>query len=254
MSQYFFDLGNTRLKAWACDGAGQVLARAAITHDGNPGLALQGLGADFAAAPDFIGVSCVLGEENRAPWAEACQQRWGRPVQFARSAAETAGVSSGYQQPERLGVDRWLGVLAVADGIHDFCVADCGTAMTIDAVTRERRHLGGYILPGLALLSDSLIRNTRQVRVTEAGDGDLGWGRHTSAAVLNGALLATVGAIETAMARLRAETGREPRLVLTGGDAERLSPLLTCRHCIETELLLTGLQRYFAAGGINQLS
>jgi len=252
MTRYFFDLGNTRLKAWACDAAGQVLTRVAITHAGNPGQALDELPATFAAAPDFIGVSCVLGNESRLPWAEACRRRWDRPVQFATSQAKTAGVSNGYTEPERLGVDRWLGVLAVADGEHDYCVADCGTAMTIDAVTRDGRHLGGYILPGLALLSDSLVRNTRQVRVTEPGDDNLAWGRHTSAAVLHGALLASVGAIETAVQRLQEENGRAPRLVLTGGDAARLSPLLRYPHGIETELLLIGLKRYFAADGINQ--
>jgi len=254
MRRYFFDIGNTRLKAWACDRAGQVLAREAIAHEGSPELSLHGLSAAFAEAPAFIGVSCVLGEENRAPWEEACRHRWGRAVEFARSQEQTAGVHNAYAEPERLGVDRWLGVLAVADGQHDYCVADCGTAMTIDVVTREREHLGGYILPGLALLSDSLIRNTRQVRVTQAGDESLAWGRHTSAAVLNGALLATVGAIEAACAHLREDTGREPQLVLTGGDAARLSPLIRYPHCIETELLLIGLQRYFAASGINQLS
>lgn len=252
MSQYFLDIGNTRVKAWACDAGGHVLSSQAFTHAGDPAQALDQLSADFLPEPGFVGVASVLGGDAQPALAAACAQRWRVPVRFAVSQASTAGVRNGYREPERLGVDRWLGVLAVADGQHDYCVVDCGTAMTIDAVTRDRVHLGGYILPGLSLLADALVQNTRQVRVSVSGEGNLGWGRHTSAAVLHGALLAATGSIRLAHEQLASESGRRPCLVLTGGDANRIAPLLALPHVIRPDLLLTGLQRYFFNDDIKQ--
>ena len=250
MKHYFFDLGNTRLKAWACDEAEAVLAREAITHEGDPASAIAALSADFADAPSFIGVASVLGDEAKQALSTACDRRWGQAARCAVSQPETAGIRCAYREPGRLGVDRWLGVLAVADGQLDYCVVDCGTALTIDAVNREGEHLGGYILPGLELLADSLVSNTRQVRVTETVADSLAWGRSTSEAVRNGALLAAAGSVQVALERMAGPSGRQPRLVLTGGDARRLAAVLPASARVEPELLLQGLQRYFAANGI----
>jgi type III pantothenate kinase len=250
VKHYFFDLGNTRLKAWACDEAEAVLGSEAISHAGDPAAAIVELSAGFDAPPSFIGVASVLGDDVKRALSAACRTRWGQEARFAIGQPETAGVRCAYADYARLGIDRWLGVLAVADGEHDYCVVDCGTALTIDAVTRDRQHLGGYILPGLELLADALVSNTRQVRVTEAVADSLEWGRSTSEAVRNGAWLAASGAVEAAVKRLRQQTGRQPRLVLTGGDAARLAPRLTEPYRLAPELLLTGLQRYFSANGI----
>ena len=42
-----------------------------------------------------------------------------------------------------LGVDRWLAIIAASRLTQGpYCVVDCGTAVTLDAVDRRRRHLG----------------------------------------------------------------------------------------------------------------
>lgn len=252
MSQmhYYFDIGNTRLKAWACDGQGRMLASCALGHEQGWDEVLAQLSEGFAAPAAFIGIASVLRAEVNQDLADACRARWGAVPRFARTQAVTAGVRCAYTEPERLGVDRWLAVLAVADGAHAYCAVDCGTATTIDMVSAGREHLGGFILPGLGMLADSLTRNTQRVRVTEELAPGLGFGRSTSEAVINGALLATVGAIEEAMRRLRTLVGGEPRLVLTGGDAPLIAAWLSSPHSVDPELLLTGLQRYFASADI----
>lgn len=242
---YYFDIGNTRLKAWACDDEGRLLASQALSHDMGWGDVLAQLGDAFAAPAGFIGIASVLQAEGNASLAQACVQRWAHAPEFAVVTAERGGVRCAYTEPGRLGVDRWIGVLAVADGEHDYCVVDCGTATTIDLVSQANEHLGGFILPGLSMLADSLTRNTQRVRITGQHEPSLNWGTHTSAAVINGALLATVGAIERAVEQFLVQQGRAPRLVLTGGDAPLISPWLSGQHTMDPELLLTGLQRYF---------
>ncbi|MDP1069535.1 type III pantothenate kinase, partial [Klebsiella pneumoniae] len=66
----------------------------------------------------------------------------------------------------RMGVDRWLAMLAAWQRVGQSCwVVDCGSAITLDLLDAEGRHQGGYILPGLRLMQQSLLGNTAEVRV-----------------------------------------------------------------------------------------
>jgi type III pantothenate kinase len=64
--------------------------------------------------------------------------------------AKVAGVRNGYVDPDKLGVDRWLALLGAMDfyGPVDKLIIDAGSAITIDLLTKDGRHLGGAILPG----------------------------------------------------------------------------------------------------------
>ncbi len=60
-----------------------------------------------------------------------------------------AGVTSAYQQPQRLGVDRWLALLGgYSMGVTDAMIIDAGSAITVDLLKKDGQHLGGAILPG----------------------------------------------------------------------------------------------------------
>jgi type III pantothenate kinase len=58
-------------------------------------------------------------------------------------------VTNAYHDYTRLGVDRWLTLLA-ADVREktDVIIIDAGSAITIDLLSRQYSHLGGAILPG----------------------------------------------------------------------------------------------------------
>ena len=68
---------------------------------------------------------------------------------FVTTAHAQFGVRCAYADPARLGVDRWVAVLAAYHAAHGAaCVLDAGTAVTFDAVAADGRHLGGLIFPG----------------------------------------------------------------------------------------------------------
>ena len=74
------------------------------------------------------------------------------PVRL-RSLEYVAGVQSGYVEPEKLGVDRWLALVGAAAIVQngapvDKLIVDAGSAITVDLLTKEGKHLGGAILPG----------------------------------------------------------------------------------------------------------
>lgn len=71
-----------------------------------------------------------------------------RHVHVARSTAEALGVVNGYEEPGRLGVDRWLGALAGYQLAGGCCTVDCGSAITIDFVLPGGQHLGALSCRG----------------------------------------------------------------------------------------------------------
>ncbi len=164
-------------------------------------------------------------------------------VEKAVSTRSGAKVTNGYQQPERLGVDRWLAICAAwhqSEGAT--VVVDAGSAMTVDFVDGQGNHCGGYIVPGFAMQQRSLIANTRLVRFDTNPSGlELGPGRSTTGAVNNGITLMLKSMIESALQYFRLISGEAPELFLTGGDAELLSDFLQVPHILEPDLVLHGI-------------
>ena len=117
-----------------------------------------------------IAVSNVAGPEFAQALNHALERAGTRArIWYARSTARGGGVRNAYERPELLGVDRWAALvgayarLRAAGGRSPVCVADAGTALTIDALASDGRHLGGLILPGIALQRTALLASTADI-------------------------------------------------------------------------------------------
>lgn len=236
------DLGNTRGK-WRLVGAGEVVARGTLTvediHRGR-------LPAQWSQLPPKrVRAANVAGQEVAAGLEQALRAEFGLPVEFARVEPSCAGVTCAYRESERLGVDRWLAVLAAHDRDSGAAlVVDCGSAVTLDLLDTGGRHLGGYILPGLELMRRALYRDTAAVQVSQAfvAGMSLDPGESTDQAVNRGLPLMVLGAMDRALRYLQRERGAVgPRLWLTGGDAGLISSLCEWPHELVPELVLEGL-------------
>jgi type III pantothenate kinase len=171
------------------------------------------------------------------------QRHWGDSPRFARSAERGYGVMNGYEKPEKLGVDRWVSLIALREFARGpACVVDCGTALTFDVLDADGRHLGGLIAPGLAMMRRSLVRDTKGIRDIDSGDSRF-FGRSTAAAVKGGVLAACTGLIERSVREAVKELGQVPDLVLTGGDADVVADTLDGPCTVVQDLILRGLLR-----------
>ncbi len=242
MSSCYIDIGNSRIKLWLCEGL-KVIASHAVWHQQSLTILWTDLPTAFYQPIDFIGVSSVLGDLVNQQLIEICVSLWQVVPSFATTDFTSLGVKCAYDEPNLLGIDRWLNVLAVARK-QPVCVVSCGTALTIDVVNNNQ-HLGGYILPGMKLQLSSLVQGTQRVRPHAIKQTSLALGKSTSEAVYHGILFMSIAAIEKAYTRATLMSDQRVGLVLTGGDAENLSPHLQIDHDIMPELLLLGLQRYF---------
>jgi type III pantothenate kinase len=239
------DIGNTRSK-WRLLENDKAVARGALI---NTQLRRHGLPQSLQQQlqqlrPKRARAANVAGAEMGAFLQCALREQFDLSVEFARVQPSCAGVECGYREVQRLGVDRWLAVLAVHQrSSRAALIVDCGSAVTLDILDTGGRHLGGYILPGLQLMRRALFSDTDAVKVAEsfASGMSLAPGTDTETAVNQGLPLMVLGAIEQAFVILRAQIKEEPLLWLTGGDGALFSSLCQRPHQWVEELVLDGL-------------
>jgi type III pantothenate kinase len=229
------DVGNSRCK-WALVQDGAWLHQGVVGN--TEWIALQ---HTFAALPTpaRILVSNVAGEAMAQCLSGVCSG-WQRPLEFITACAEQCGVRNSYEQPQRLGSDRWAALIAAWHRTHEAClVVNCGTATTIDALSAQGEFLGGLILPGVSLMQHSLATNTAQLNAEQGKLQD--FPRNTADAIHSGMLRATLGAIRHQFGLLQAHGGKV-RCLLGGGAAGIVLPHLDLPSERMDNLVLQGLQ------------
>ncbi len=246
MNALLLDLGNTRWKMARAMGAdiGSVvsgsyddvagLLTAAQTPGDSPQMALVASVVDTQTTDRVID---VLARDIRLR------------VTRIRSTDPMPNLVAGYRRPEQLGVDRLLAMVAVrARSEQPFCVVDAGTAVTVDFVDPRGQHLGGFILPGIRMSRDCLLRNTSIPRDDQIDEQAL-LGRDTPTAVALGIRCAVAGLVERFTIGSAALFPRqEVQVFVGGGDAERFLGLLP-KPCFKIDhLVLRGLAAVAASG------
>jgi type III pantothenate kinase len=239
------DIGNTRLK-WAVAGATGLTHMGAAVHVTDLESAVDALVDALPRTVQSALAANVAGPALGAALAVALRERRSLAVKFVAPEAHRYGLRLAYADPSRLGVDRWLAMLAARAQISGpVCAIQAGTAVTFDAVDAAGRHLGGLIIPGPRLMAEALDRNTGRIGPT-AGDvahaRGLGiLGASTDEAVGKGALLAIAAALDRAIAAIGDALDAAPAVLLTGGDAERLAAWLETPARFSADLVLAGL-------------
>ncbi len=247
------DVGNTNtrcgiyrgreLRAWARRRTELVAAaeyaamlRAFLEQAGVGLEELEGMGAACVVSP--------LVEILRAVAAE-----WGKPLVEAGPSA-SAGLVLGYRVPSLLGPDRIAAAVGGVLRVGKPClVADLGTAVTVDAVSKDGVFLGGAILPGIGLSLQALHRGTAALPETPwLEPPGTSIGRDTAEGMAAGIYWGLAAAVESLAERHRRELGEPAPLVVTGGWAGALLPALAAPVFHAPNLTLEGLGEIFRDG------
>ncbi len=195
------------------------------------------------ARPGRLRVSSVASLDRSRELAKFLESHFECTPEFVRTSVAAAGVICGYEDPTRLGVDRWMVMLAaraLSDG--PFVVIDLGTAATIDFVRDDGTHEGGFIVPGLRLMTDALFRRTADVHVAfEAVIDHVGPGANTPDAVRRGVVSMLADFANGSIERFTATCERAPHVYLCGGDANVIAPLIHSPVEVRADLVLDGL-------------
>lgn len=235
------DIGNTRIK-WCMDDNGIINASQAIDYKNKDFIKnLQNSWLALVISPQKIAISSVSTQQVSHQILALAKNNWPEiKVVIAKSSAQVLSVTNAYSQPEKLGVDRWLGLIALQYYYPGkSCIVDCGTAITIDLLDEKGKHLGGLISPGLQLMKWSLSQETEDLFYIEQTHS-VGLSNATESAIFSGTLYAAAGLIEKTIGNIcMCNT-----LILTGGDAKLLANYINLESIIEPDFVLKGLSLY----------
>jgi type III pantothenate kinase len=239
------DAGNSRLK-WAFLRNGRFESGGSLERKGKQTAALaRKAWGSLDTPPARVLVASVAGPAFRRSLTSWAAKHWQVTPEFLIAQAHAFEVRNAYEEPLRLGVDRWAALVAArALGAVPTCIVDCGTAIVIDALAADGRHLGGLITPGLGLMRESLIQRAEEIReerVTTSSSESSLLASDTGNAIIGGCLYAAVAMIDRVVLDLSGELGKGLRTVITGGDAPRIKPLLASRVRYEPDLVLRGV-------------
>lgn len=215
------DAGNTRIKfGWLDPATGRRAPdMLALAHPD-----LDRLPSWLATLPQLprlaLGVN-VAGAEAARRIAATVDRHCGATLQWVSSTATAAGVVNGYEQPSRLGTDRWVSLIGLAGHAPGTAIlATFGTATTVDTLgpadaTACRRFEGGIILPGPELMRTSLANGTAGLPYAE---GDVvPHPCNTHAAISSGIAAAQAGAVLRQWRVAIESLGETPQLYCAGG-------------------------------------
>jgi len=244
MATWLFDVGNSRLKCaplLADGGLGEVHVSA---HDGRTLAA--GWERALPARIDAAEIALVAAPSIRAALLDGLVSR-ARRISLVSTQTHCVGVEVAYAQPKRLGVDRFLTLLAAhARGGGPWLLVGVGTALTVDLLDIDGRHLGGRIAASPTLMRQAL--SERAVQLPVSGGVYVPFATDTEDALESGALGAAIGLIEHSLRSASEQLGRAPKLLLHGGGAEALLPWLAQAE-LAPSLVLEGLARWTRAVG-----
>ena len=241
------DIGNTRIK-WG------VLENRALS--GIDSLSIT-LSRDFDLKSLFLSVpsdvksivaSCVLSKETQVKLAESFSDHFKLVVRFIEPINRFSGLTNGYNNPSKLGADRWAAMVGAHNEFGgNILVVDMGTAITIDYIDSEGMHKGGQILPGLKSFFNILDQSTgninTKININDTVTKEIErWGKNTDDAIISGAMSAISSAINAAVFSFKIEDSM-PSVILTGGDAIYFKDVFDYSLSYRPNLVLEGLAK-----------
>ncbi len=253
MSILLIDIGNTRLK-WAMpanngDLHSEFIDQGFHTNDSLNPLALFDQVSNKQSIEKII-CSSVISEAQTLVLKKHCQTIMPQASWFQiNGSSAIEHLASQYDQAQQLGADRRamaLGAHQMFAGKH-ILVIGAGTATTIDLITPSH-HMGGWIFPGMTLMSNALNLNTAKLThvSTDENDSSLKMGTNTNDAIDQGILASHLGAIMMAQEYVKNHQMKLDLMIITGGNAKKLidhlkdsSSTMAIHH--EEQLVLKGL-------------
>ncbi|MBI5379199.1 MAG: type III pantothenate kinase [Nitrospirae bacterium] len=242
------DIGNSQITLGVYQGEdlrchGRLSTRAEAGAD-EYGILLRGIlathGADLEAV-DAVILSCVV------PALQTVFEEVARNFLHLKPTVVGPHLQTGLtlriDRPEELGADRLVNAVAA---YHRYggpvILVDLGTATTFCVVSADGEYLGGAIAAGLEITADALFQRTAKLPRVSLDRPPRAVGTNTVHAMQAGLLLGHAAMIEGLIRRIKTELQDSPRVIATGGLAERLAPEIEGIDEVRPFLTLEGLK------------
>lgn len=240
--RWLIDLGNSRLKFASLDAQGNRSEVIAISHAqaGPVDALLEAIGPNRVGGEAWL--ASVASVERTKVVIEALQEA-GLQVFRIHSQARCGGLRIAYREPARLGVDRFLSLLAASKrGDGPWLVVSAGTALTVDLLGSDGEHFGGLIAPMPAHMRAALAQRFAQLDLPEGQVRD--FADDSADAIASGVRAAALGLVEHALCKAHERLGAMPTLLVTGGGAEFLADIDHPRTIPLPSLVIDGMASF----------
>jgi len=152
------------------------------------------------------------------------------------------GISIHYRPPSDVGADRLVNAIAA---FHHYggpaIVVDFGTSTTFDVIGTTGDYLGGAIAPGIGISTDALFQRAARLYRVELTAPAHAIGTNTVEAMQSGIMFGFAGQVDAVVERITKELPAKPRVIATGGLAERIHKLSRTIELVDPMLTLDGL-------------
>ena len=180
------------------------------------------------------------------PMKEAIRQYFGvTPLQV--NASTDTGMKILTKNPREVGADRIVNALAGREKYGSpVIVADYGTAITFDVVSREGDYLGGVIAPGLNSGISALFSKAAKLPQVALNIPETVIGRNTEEAIQSGILFGNAGLTDRIIDMIRTEEGMsDAKVIATGGHAGLMAKVSKNIQYVDKWLTLEGLKMIY---------
>ena len=153
------------------------------------------------------------------------------------------GMSIQYDNPREVGADRIVNAVAGYEKYRSsLIIVDFGTATTFDYVNRKGEYCGGAIAPGLVVSAEALFQKASKLPRVEIVRPPSVIAKNTVNSMQAGIFFGYVGLVDGIVARMKAESRDNPRVIATGGLAGLISPESKSIEVVDEFLTLEGLR------------
>lgn len=145
--------------------------------------------------------------------------------------------------PAQLGSDLVANAVAgIAEYKAPMIIFDMGTATTISVIDKRNNYIGGMILPGIRVSSDSLTSRTSQLPKISVEAPKKLIGSNTIDCMKSGLIYGNASCIDGMIQRINKELGEKATVIATGGLAGCIIPYCMEDVIVDDALLLKGLK------------
>ena len=120
-------------------------------------------------------------------------------------------------------------------------IIDFGTAVTFDAVSKERVYIGGLILPGIKMSFDSLAEKAAMLPKAHLQKTKSFIGRNTKDSIRNGMVYGYASICEGLVDLFKKRVAKNIKVIATGGDASLIKSYTNSVKKVDLNLAFKGL-------------
>jgi type III pantothenate kinase len=152
-------------------------------------------------------------------------------------------VKNLYKDPKQVGQDRLVCAFAAYQLYgHPAIVIDLGTAITLDGISSKKEYLGGIIVPGIQLTTETLFERTALLPLVQFEMPESLIGRDTKTSILSGIYYGYGEMLKGLIDLLKKKVPGKAKVILTGGHAELMAKYIKGRvDAVDKDLVMKGI-------------